>query len=375
MDSLPTQPADTPVPAKNRAPLFVLGIASAAILIFLITRYVVIPYEKPQLTAPSQLQPVAEQELPGVVYPTSQDSQETQNVLPSEPTIGDIERVGLNFHAPPLINIIDGQKYAFLPDANSPDTEKRLAIMDENGVFHLANERFLQILGNYINSRTYSFWIDTNAYEFYLLEGSVESFDQSAAIFQLTFEQNGNDFTLVSKKMVYFVPKLGQMEVISLIDVRADKKAIIIATGVGDGCGAQGTISVVNTQTQARTDVLSYGGGCAPGPGFGGVYQDGRLIVVDRQPTSTSSDPLWIQSEITSLYLLDPFTLQKEVLTTSGIQFADTALLNNATTDFREISPKLMAGQIIFAKSFSSTTDVRSALFRYDMQKRQLVGL
>lgn len=289
----------------------------------------------------------------------------------------DFANASLFFRSPSaLVKRIEGTEYVFLPGTYSAEYDKQLAIVDDQGEPQASKDPFLSALGSYISNRTVDFWIDTKNNEFFIVDAHPESADHSNTLMRLQFERNQDgQYFAKSKTIVFYQPVASVYEISRIIDKPANGSSLLLSNSSGDGCGGAGQVWSVDIETHERTDILSHAVGCADGPSYGGLYKDGRLIVAERKPMAEYNLLALSQTVYTSLYLLNPATMEKEVLTTDSNLFDGHTLFENSRSYYQDVPLAMFEGKIVFVKPITDNQNIREAFTVYNPETKQIEPL
>lgn len=284
----------------------------------------------------------------------------------------------LNFSSQRAYKLIDGTVYSFMEGVDGKSAS--LAVADEAGIFtrvprripgkndtaQPAGNTFLYNLGDFIGSRTQDFWFHEPSHHFFMVEYRSLSADRTQSVFEVAFEPDEQgEYTKVAYKKLLVTWPLQYYETTDIIDYLPEKRTLMLHSGWGDGCGGGGVIQLLNTQSQKLTPVVELGFGCGQGPSFGGLTDDGQIILGKRSVTTEQGDA---DEHLLSIYTLDPFTKRTQVLT-SDVQLLKPYRLENNSYTYEPKKMKAAAGRILLR---SQATPEDEQTYQFDPAAQQI---
>lgn len=242
----------------------------------------------------------------------------------------------------------------------------------------LENESEDEALSNFVASQLVGnvsdIWLNQEDAVLFIAEGDFESYDGYVTVTKIEYERNilgdRSEYTIKSKEYVY-QRYFGMYEGISMVDYYPESNTLVFITASGDGCGGQ--IKVYSLQTDSKNARLinTFGAGCVDGDRFGGMYN--RKIIgatVDSNQEYQFPDT----RILTSLYLLDPVSLEKTVLPFDYDDVGYASLRNNFYTPQNNTEKYL--NKILFEvdthKDSSDPSNKRTTM-EYNPESNQLI--
>ncbi|PIY80771.1 MAG: hypothetical protein COY80_01235 [Candidatus Pacebacteria bacterium CG_4_10_14_0_8_um_filter_42_14] len=251
--------------------------------------------------------------------------QPLSDLTPSEATLPLVE-FKRSDGAPPTINTIkkeiDGIEYFFekkelQQQEYNQKFSNSLSFMadDGTGTYELL-DRFQNrkhgILSS-ITTETRDFWYvkenDEGKELFFIVEPYLLQFAHTN--YEAIIKINTEDFPV--NENILYINKLGFYSGTKILDYDLKRKVLLLETRMGDGCGGEGTVWLLDDNGK-RTDVERYGSGCGiseEAPKYYGF--DGALLYfASMKPDDTLPPPDKFSPD--KYYSVHPYTLEKKII-------------------------------------------------------------
>ncbi len=302
---------------------------------------------------------------------------DNESLSGSEPQIINVRPAPTSYYPSyKLHKMIEGKIYTLISKEEVTSEEEYFSNLQlkENGE-PLSNDysELGREMARFITPQTKDFWIDFENNRFYLLNTrSSQSGGKASSDFVLLEEFSYDDSSLRGGQ--YKVVRALPISVYSgweILHFDKNRQAFVLKMGQGDGCGGGGSIYTLPLGSAVMKNIVSYGRGCAfdeKNPyRFGGML-NGRLILSEAELAKENFNG-YISVDLKNIYLLDPFSLNKEVITD------DKEILFGKDLDGWRASERSMFTEGIYLSGYTATqlqelnnNNLGTAeLFQYDL--------